>query len=500
MVARYSAAGAVGTPLLGTRALPDPAPSWYSLGAHVASLRVVVRLLSALISTFLMRFLRRFGRTLLVSGSLLTGCQPDHPPTTQVPAARAPRPVILPRRPLPSAVLAPAPVPVPALYAAPGLLHYPEHLLQRADIAGDYRPHPIPMTFSRLRTIHHVRRYAGWAGPYRATVELAWQRPDSVSGSCYLTQPGRSLQLTLGTDRHRAYPGRTVLTLVQPKPTQVAGTWRLASWPASVLTGTWMDGSGHRYRLQLREHYAGAVPYEVERLVLQGGRSVALEEDPRDTRVPFQYQEYLHLLGPARRWPALCQRLAPPLAVRRRQLRAAYEHERTYGGIAVRLNADYLLSYQTLYLADPYGGRPQPGVKSFLVDLRNGHDLTLASQLRPGYELPLRRVLTRQLLAEAIHDDESGDRTRRIAQVLKKNTPAGSEPLVALPLSEPESLTDEDLLLTDQGLEASFSDVAVLGNLWSRFTPTTVIPYAELRPLVRPGTPLARLLQARGMW
>jgi len=356
------------------------------------------------------------------------------------------------------------------------------------------------MTFSRLRTIHHVRRYAGWAGPYRATVELAWQRPDSVSGNCHLTQPGRSLQLTLATDRHRAYPGRMVLTLVQEKPAQVAGTWHLAGWPASVLTGTWVDATGHRYRLRLREHYAGAVPYNVERLVLQGGRSVALEEDPRDTRVPFQYQEYLHLLGPARRWPALWQRLAPPLAVRRRQLPAAYEHERTYGGIAVRLNANYLLSYQTLYLADPCGGRPQPGVKSFLVDLRNGHDLTLASQLRPDYELPLRRVLTRQLLAEAVGYDDSGDMARRIAHVLKKNTLAGSEPLVELPLSIPESLTDEDLLLTDQGLEASFSDVAVLGNLWSRFTPTTVIPYAELRPLVRPGTPLARLLQARGLW
>jgi hypothetical protein len=198
------------------------------------------------------------------------------------------------------------------------------------------------MAFSRLRTIHHVRRYAGWAGPYRATVELAWQRLDSVSGSCQLTQPGRSLQLTLGTDRHRAYPSRTVLTLVQSEPAQAAGTWRLASWPAPLLTGIWVDGTGHRHRLRLQEHYAGAVPYDVERLVLQGGRSVALEEDPRDTRVPFQYQEYLHLLGPARRWPTLQRRLAPPLAVRRHQLRAAYEHERTYGGIAVRLNADYL--------------------------------------------------------------------------------------------------------------------------------------------------------------
>lgn len=441
-----------------------------------------------------MPLLCRVKRLILLSGSLLAGCQHDHPLTTQAPATGVPQPARAPRHSPVVSVPAP-PLPLPALYVAPGLTHYPGDLPERANITVRYRPHPIAMAFSRLRLVHHMRRYVGQVGPYPVTVEFAWQRPDSVSGSGHLGE-GRFFQL--GTDRHRAYPGRPVLTLVESKPAQGAGTWHLTGWPGPVLTGTWVDAKGHRSRLHLREDYAGAVPYDIEGLVLQGGRSVALQEDPQDTRVPFQYQEYLHLLGPARRWPALQRRLAPPLAVRHRQLRTAYEHERTYGGIAVRLNNDYLLSYQTLYLADPYGGRPQPGVKSFLVDLRSGRYLTLASQLRPGYQLPLLRLLTRYLLAKPLGDN--GELTHQLAQKLQAATPPGGEPLVALPLHAYQQLTDEVLLLTDQGLEASFSDVVVLGNLWSRHTPTTVIPYAELRPLVRPGTPLARLLRARGLW
>jgi hypothetical protein len=437
-----------------------------------------------------MPFLRRFSRLLLVSGSLLTECHSDQPPTTQAPTAQA-----SPRRAASVLVPAPVPVPLPALYVVPGFLPYPADLPERAHITERYRPHPIPLAFSRLRLVHHVRRYVGRVGPYPVTVALTWQRSDSLSGSGRL---GGTRFFQLGTDRHRTFPDRTVLTLVQGKPAQKAGTWHLTGWPGPVLTGTWVDATGHRSRLRLREDYVGALPYDIEELVLQGGRSVALKEDPQDTRVPFQYQEYLHLLGPTGQRAALRRWQAPSLAGRRRQLRAAYEHERTYGGIAVRLNNDYLFSYQTLYLADPYGGRPQPGVKSFLVDLRSGHQLTLASQLRPSYQLPLRRLLTRHLLAEPL--DDSGELTHQIAQKLQADAPPGDEPLVALPLRDYQQLTDEDLLLTDQGLEASFSDVVVLGNLWSHYTPTTVIPYAELRPLVRPGTPLARLLRARGLW
>ena len=55
------------------------------------------------------------------------------------------------------------------------------------------------------------------------------------------------------------------------------------------------------------------------------------------------------------------------------------------------------------------------------------------------------------------------------------------------------------MALAGAGLEVTYrasdlyEDVADIGeNLF--------IPYCELRPLVRPGTPLARMLRARGMW
>lgn len=53
--------------------------------------------------------------------------------------------------------------------------------------------------------------------------------------------------------------------------------------------------------------------------------------------------------------------------------------------------------------------------------------------------------------------------------------------------------------LTPTGLCAGYSDYA-LAAYSASYANTTTIPYAELRPLVRPGTPLARLLAARGLW
>lgn len=423
-----------------------------------------------------------------VGSRLLAGLLPNCPPVPLAQAADVTHltaPLHLPA----TAVPAPSPVPLPALYAIPRLLGSRGYLPERANIPVIYRPHPLPLAFSRLRVVAHVRRYAGQVGPYQATVQLAWRRPDSVAGIGHLGRPMRLLHL--GTDRHRPYPGRTVLTLVQGEPARAAGTWRLTGWPGPLLTGTWVDARGHRYPLRLREDYTGAVPYDIERLVLQGGKSVAWADDPHDTRVPHHYQEYLHLLGKAGRRPALRRWQAPPLVMRRRQLLAAYERERTYAGIEVRLNDHHLLSYQASYLADPYGGRPQPGVKSFLVDLVSGRQLTLASQLRPGYNRPLRRLLTRHLLA-----DPPGDRD--VPWKWLAETRPGTEPLVELPLGVPESLTDEDLLLTDDGLEATFSSYTAFIY---RYVPsvTTLVPYAELRPLVRPGTPLARMLRARGL-
>ena len=59
----------------------------------------------------------------------------------------------------------------------------------------------------------------------------------------------------------------------------------------------------------------------------------------------------------------------------------------------------------------------------------------------------------------------------------------------------------EALALTGPGLEATYYGGTLFGGggpLEPRYS--VRVPYQALSPLVRPGTPLARLLQARGLW
>ena len=77
--------------------------------------------------------------------------------------------------------------------------------------------------------------------------------------------------------------------------------------------------------------------------------------------------------------------------------------------------------------------------------------------------------------------------------MLVRHLPAG---LVDICLSKPQLLTtkpDAGMCLTWNGLEAAYEGPAKCGMV------SVAVPYRELRPLVRPGTPLARMLAARGL-
>ena len=348
---------------------------------------------------------------------------------------------------------------------------------------------PRPLRYSRLANGLVYRRYTGVVAGEPVTAELGWVRPDSITGRFYQWRSGA--EYVLGESDHG--PVGLALPVRRSAPDyRAAGTWRLARVPGVLLSGMWVDSSGQRHPFQLRESYHGAVPYTIQALTLSGGKPAT--DVANDCRVPRIRQEYLQVRGAAAGQAALRPLRQPLLAVRRRELLANLEPDgRTAYGVAVRLNDFNLLSYQTTYLADPFGGRPQCGSKSFLLDLRTGKLLTIASQFRPDYELPLRRLLTAQLLRQRLSDDDDED------WLWQHTDEPAAPPLADLPRPERETLTEEDLLLTGEGLEATYSPFSIFAQPGGRPPATVLVPYRALRPLVRPGTPLARMLAARGL-
>jgi len=149
------------------------------------------------------------------------------------------------------------------------------------------------------------------------------------------------------------------------------------------------------------------------------------------------------------------------------------------GGAAQQFSAPEL--HQTLGVIDPFEGQNEAELLNTLVDLTTGRQITLPSQLRPGYERPLRHLLSQHLRHEANPDPSQAQAWRA-----DQNQPII---LVSLPNAY------EGFALTAQGLEATYAHPSLYsGGGDSRPVHRVLIPY-----LVRPGTLLARLLRARGL-
>lgn len=313
-----------------------------------------------------------------------------------------------------------------------------------------------------LRRVLQVHRYVGTIGGEPATAELHWYSPDSVAGSFYLHRAGPAYRL----EGIRPKRGPLVLTVDADDFTSAGGRWLLQGRPGTaVLHARWRDGPRQR-TVALRERYAGAVRYGVRTSLYDAGADGSI------------LQDFLTLPFPARVHPRLRPLLNPGSKARIRLMDEAREDlcDAT-NRLSVLLNDFGLFSYQLAFESrqtDGHGGRKDDQT-NFLFDLVSGRSLTVESQLRPDYELPLRRLLAAQLppnvkdnfcLANIVHDD----------------------PKMA-------ELPDMDAVcLTATGLEATYWAAQVCGMQ------TLHISYAELRPLVRPGTPLARMLVARGLW
>ena len=381
------------------------------------------------------------------------------------------------RRLAPAPMLAARPAIPPATATRPATL-------TAAAAARVAEPEPEPAPCPPQRTVFSaggaaaqrpvvVRRYVGTVGGQAATATLQWQTPDLATGSFYLHRGGPVYSLTFSR------PGRAEVADDQGDRNALdQGTWQLTTSVAGpLLAGTWRR-AGRVQQLRLRESYAGALRYTFKERTLSDGYRVPGDCD----YVPAMYHCLLALASPRAAPPVLRTRLAgSPAALRRRVELDCKTHDSDATGTyedEVRLNDFQLFSYQTSSYVHAYGGTPDVATESWLFDLRTGKALPIASQLMPGYARPLRQLLTWHFLhAPGLAPD-------RVADLGNWATAEGSyTPLLRLPDY------NEALTLTGAGLEAAYEQHT-----------RVLVPYRKLRPLVRPGTPLARMLRARGLW
>jgi hypothetical protein len=388
----------------------------------------------------------------LASGLLilaaLTSCQPGQP--KQEPDSSKRRPAHPAAAPTSPAAPTAAAESVDTLPATP----------HPADVESAERVWRVVNSPARRRVLQ-VYRYVGTVDGQPATAELRWYNPDSITGSFYLYRPETAYRL----EGIRQKQGPMVLTVDAGDYAAMGGRWYLRSRPGTaVLNARWRDG--HRRRtVALRESYAGAVRYGVRTVFYTGGADGSI------------LQDFLTLPYPASVHARLRPVLNPGPRARIQFMNEAREDEcDATNRLYVLLNDFGLFSYQLVFESrqtDGHGGRKDDQT-SFLFDLVSGRPLTVESQLRTDYEMPLRRLLARQLPPDA--------KDNLCLTYITHDDPTLAE------------LPDWDMQLTTTGLEATYGAAQVCG-------PQTLhIPYRELRPLVRPGTPLARMLAARGLW
>jgi hypothetical protein len=283
-------------------------------------------------------------------------------------------------------------------------------------------------------------------------------------------------------------PGQPLRLLEDP-----TGTWQATQPLGPVLSGTWTSRAGRRLPFVLREDYHDAVRYEI---LTTHARGPACPPDPELPQQPAAWQpfarlsqEYLHLLGPDTLRPAL-RRLQCPLPARRRALTRVAARELDCNdvdrGPRQTLNAYGLLNVWEDETVNEYnGGRPHGETRPRLYDLRAGRWLTLAELLRPRADSLhlLEQLAARHLLREEADYQES--QGRQASRFRSSDTTT-----VALPQC--------GVGFSSQGLVLSYEYGEVAYNIPGSIEVT--IAYSEVLPLLRPSTPLARMLRERGIW
>lgn len=244
-----------------------------------------------------------------------------------------------------------------------------------------------------------------------------------------------------------------------------------------LLTGCyWPDKQQPALPLRLRESYSDGVRYE---LLQEKSYGPACRDEGGKLDSASVRQIYLHLLGPDTLRPALARLQCPPPAARRRArlARAARLGPNGYyrDFLEITLNEGSLLAYTHDSQQGIYSSRYDlENSHCYLVDLRTGRPLSLVAQLRPGGLRQVQRLLSRQALAKtatARQRDHWWDAGHlQLPAAGFEVNPTGWR----AHYSEPEDADDS----YNYGQDLS---------------------WVTLRPLVRPASPLGRLLRIRGL-
>ena len=142
---------------------------------------------------------------------------------------------------------------------------------------------------------------------------------------------------------------------------------------------------------------------------------------------------------------------------------------------------DYgLLSLATSHEGDYKDAvHPEHGAGAVTYDLRTGRALTIAQLIRPGTDTMLSRLITRHLESD---EQVAADELMSIATI-----EGGFAKLPA-----------QGLGVVEQGLTFTYTSSEILDIVHPPVT--LLVPWAELQPLLRPDSPVARMLRARGLW
>ncbi|UOQ98541.1 RsiV family protein [Hymenobacter sp. 5317J-9] len=370
-------------------------------------------------------------------------------------------------------------------------------------------------------------RYRGTVGRHQVTVELDLGKDENgdpaLRGTVRFAGQPAVLHYLRAWPEFRPTAALRLVEADSAQPTFDVGFWR-ANQPAGPrLTGTWTGPTGLPLPFELREDYhddqgkLAAVPYEMLMVdYVAVGEEAMRSADWRQrvsqdtvlrhaTMYGMYGQDYLHLLGPDTLRPALADLQCPPPAARAAEprqraieklnrvaearQRGGYEEprgtEEEYNNLFVEYLDHGLLSWAEDHSYCSGTSACSHGFTHVVYDLNTGAALMLTDILQPGAAVALRHALARHLRT----DDDQSDFDGPAGPGGEQRADDAFEGL-ALP-------ANDDFGLVEKGLVFHYSDRELLSY---RYGPELVVPWAELLPLLRPNSPMARMLRERGLW